>query len=1043
MCSEEKEMCPLCMEPMEADDISFYPCDCRYQVCRFCWAKIINEENGLCPACRKEYNSEKPASYKPISEAEESRCRSSRRRKDYIKKTKLNPEMLKILPELRVVQPNLIFVVGLPTWISKDKDILKGQDYFGRYGKIFKVEVNQNQTFGGPQGQPSFSAYITYYRAEDAMRSIKDLNQSTLHGRPIRVSLGTTKYCSQFLRGTKCTKHECMYLHELGDSAASFTKEEMQAGKHTEYMNKLLQDFCQSKSYSIDSQKEESTTDSSFVSSPNDGSSVPPPPPPPHTSESSSSYSNGRNNRSKFDDTTMMSVDNSSLQVSDRCSSSSSTQCNQSSVVSLREVRKLRHNTDKDHSNTASVPGASLTDKSKSNYNNSSKPTSWNHSSSMSSSSSDYSTSRRLGKNSYGTFHFKNSSDTANTDKSYSEGIKSTYVRHHDSTQNRILLPRSIASNQVSNRTEPSCTNNNGGCHRTWCRPNSETSLNMQPILGDEPADIDFDPFRESQQGLAELLAAEVARLNVSDSLSDHHVCLTNGSSVGISHCPNELQSSNSDTTRFAQANLSANSAQTEKLHSWYSNTVVVSHHRNNHIDSNKLSNVSSNNFTSVYPPPGFEEAVVQCYDQSSDNQFLTSTKTDVLNSNYSELSYSCPESFGYNNNNNNNNDIHSTNGSLLQPCTFPCSLPPTDSTEKLMTNSLSSYDDWIRAKRVSDHHNAIYSDTLFSSIPTILPDISSSSLSLKQDDSTSHLSSQFMTNIFNAVFNSQSSMNNTNELNGIVYDKSSVKTSSTSSSMFDLSQLVNHLYHQSSGFSNVNTHSPSNHWSTRVNIPFGYNTHNEVLDASIYSSSLVVPISSNTLNFGKYVGSNKMSSFPTTTTTTNTTNTTSNDYQQHQKIPFSTNNTNNTNNNHGSFCCNPDLNDMNSRPNNNNNNTNNSMNPASTLTWQLDDPAIVSSRLASSNSTLKNNQVPSTWKSPPNILEPFTAATAAPSSSSSSCGSSTINNNNNSSYISQSGFKNPNRSHQQQQPQPPLPSTLTRGDTLIHHSSSHCQLKE
>lgn len=51
----------------------------------------------------------------------------------------------------RVVQPNLIFVVGLPTWISKDKEILKGQNYFGRYGKIFKVEVNQNQTFGGPQ----------------------------------------------------------------------------------------------------------------------------------------------------------------------------------------------------------------------------------------------------------------------------------------------------------------------------------------------------------------------------------------------------------------------------------------------------------------------------------------------------------------------------------------------------------------------------------------------------------------------------------------------------------------------------------------------------------------------------------------------------------------------------------------------------------------------------------------------------------------------------------------------------------------------------
>ncbi|CAH8532389.1 unnamed protein product [Schistosoma margrebowiei] len=942
MCTEEKEMCPLCMEPMEADDISFYPCDCRYQVCRFCWAKIINEENGLCPACRKEYNSEKPASYKPISETEESRCRSSRRRKDYIKKTKLNPEMLKILPELRVVQPNLIFVVGLPTWISKDKEILKGQNYFGRYGKIFKVEVNQNQTFGGPQGQPSFSAYITYYRAEDAMRSIRDLNQSTLHGRPIRVSLGTTKYCSQFLRGTKCTKHECMYLHELGDSAASFTKEEMQAGKHTEYMNKLLQDFCQSKSYSLDSQKEETTIlgslDSS-VSSPNDASV-------PHTSESSS-YSNGRN-RFRFEDTSMLSVENSGVQVTDRCT----TQSDQTSA-SLKEIRKLRH-ANKDNSNAVSVSDTSLADKSKLNYNNSNKPSSWNHSSSIS--SSDYPT-RKLGKNSFGTFHFKNSSENTNTDKSYVEGTKGNHVRHHNPTQNRILLPRSIPSNQVSTRTEPICTSSNG-CHPTWCRPNPENSSNIQPLLGDEPADIDFDPFRESQQGLAELLAAEVSRLNVSEPLFNHRVCLTNGSSVGISHCPSEAQSSSLDA-RLPQANFNLNSAQAEKLRSWYSN--IVSHNRSNHVDPNKSFNVSPNTFSNLYPPPGFEEAV-QGHDQSSDGQFLTS-KTDILNSNYPELSYSCPESFGYSNN------VRSTNGSLLQSCAFPCSLPFTGSTEKLMTN-----DNWIQAKKVSDH-NAIYSDTLFSSIPAVLPDITNA---LKQDDLPPHLSSQFMTNIFNAVLNSQSSMNN-NESTG-VHEKSSTKSSA---SMFDFSQFVNHLYHQSSGFLDVNAHNP-NQWSTRVNIPFVC-TQSEVLDASIYSSSLA-PIS-NTLTFGKY--GSKMGSLPN-----------SNDYQQHQKMAFSTNN--NTNTNNSSFCCNTGLTDMDSHPT--------STNSASSFTWQLDDPAILSSRLSSSNSTVKNNQISST-----DLLEPSTAASASSSS-----------------YISHSGVKNQSR-------QQPLPPT---GDTMIH-PSSHSQLKE
>lgn len=43
-----------------------------------------------------------------------------------------------------------------------------------------------------------------------------------------QASLGTTKYCSYFLKSMQCPKPDCMYLHELGDEAASFTKDEMQ-----------------------------------------------------------------------------------------------------------------------------------------------------------------------------------------------------------------------------------------------------------------------------------------------------------------------------------------------------------------------------------------------------------------------------------------------------------------------------------------------------------------------------------------------------------------------------------------------------------------------------------------------------------------------------------------------------------------------------------------------------------------------------------------------------------------------------------------------
>lgn len=59
--------CPLCMEPLEVDDLSFYPCTCGYQICRFCWHRIRTDENELCPACRKAYP-ENPADFKPLTQ---------------------------------------------------------------------------------------------------------------------------------------------------------------------------------------------------------------------------------------------------------------------------------------------------------------------------------------------------------------------------------------------------------------------------------------------------------------------------------------------------------------------------------------------------------------------------------------------------------------------------------------------------------------------------------------------------------------------------------------------------------------------------------------------------------------------------------------------------------------------------------------------------------------------------------------------------------------------------------------------------------------
>lgn len=230
--------CPLCMEALEIDDQSFYPCGCGYQICRFCWHRLRTNENGLCPACRKEYK-EDPANFKPLTCEDIVRIKNEKKQRSLEKKQKM-AESRKHLSDIRVLQRNLVFVTGIPPKLA-DVEVLKKPEYFGRYGKIHKCVLNQ-------QG-PVATAYATYVRDEDAFKAVLGINGTYLQNNILRASLGTTKYCSYFLRHLPCPKQvaDCMYLHGLGDGAASFTKADMQAGKHQQYENIIFREYFSKK----------------------------------------------------------------------------------------------------------------------------------------------------------------------------------------------------------------------------------------------------------------------------------------------------------------------------------------------------------------------------------------------------------------------------------------------------------------------------------------------------------------------------------------------------------------------------------------------------------------------------------------------------------------------------------------------------------------------------------------------------------------------------------------------------------------------------
>jgi hypothetical protein len=74
--------------------------------------------------------------------------------------------------------------------------------------------------------------YVTFIRKEDAARCIAAVEGTLYEGRMLRATYGTTKYCTFYLRGLVCQNPNCMYLHEPGEDADSYTREEMATGKH-------------------------------------------------------------------------------------------------------------------------------------------------------------------------------------------------------------------------------------------------------------------------------------------------------------------------------------------------------------------------------------------------------------------------------------------------------------------------------------------------------------------------------------------------------------------------------------------------------------------------------------------------------------------------------------------------------------------------------------------------------------------------------------------------------------------------------------------
>ncbi|KAL9241043.1 hypothetical protein vseg_015202 [Gypsophila vaccaria] len=231
MSDEGEKTCPLCAEEMDLTDQQLKACRCGYEVCVWCWNHILemaekDGTEGRCPACRTPYDKEKIVGMAANCGRLVAEGSTEKRHKSQKAKSKTS-ESRKQLTNVRVIQRNLVYIVGLPLDLA-DEDLLQHEEYFGQYGKVLKVSISRTSAGTIQQfANSTCSVYITYAREDEAMRCIQSVHAFILDDRPLRACFGTTKYCHAWLRNMPCNNPDCLYLHEIGSHEDSFTKDEI------------------------------------------------------------------------------------------------------------------------------------------------------------------------------------------------------------------------------------------------------------------------------------------------------------------------------------------------------------------------------------------------------------------------------------------------------------------------------------------------------------------------------------------------------------------------------------------------------------------------------------------------------------------------------------------------------------------------------------------------------------------------------------------------------------------------------------------------
>ena len=210
--------CPLCIENLEANEQNFYPCPCGYQICLFCYQKIM-ETNQLCPACRHPFS---PDSRNRIG-------------------PQYAPQNNIVTPTDFFVSKKILQVIGLPDYLLNKTKLIR-EEFFGQYGEIKQLRTFNNQPPFVYSAFPkrSSSVYVRFKHENDAINCYLALNGFSTPTYTLHVAFAITEQCSSFLlNGKKCGLSDCLKMHRKPKPSEIVLKDkdiEKQSKKFTNLM---------------------------------------------------------------------------------------------------------------------------------------------------------------------------------------------------------------------------------------------------------------------------------------------------------------------------------------------------------------------------------------------------------------------------------------------------------------------------------------------------------------------------------------------------------------------------------------------------------------------------------------------------------------------------------------------------------------------------------------------------------------------------------------------------------------------------------------